>query len=42
MSEYVNMRTARIIVETLLDWNVNVIFGLTRDGINGTINAASK
>ena len=28
MSEYVNMRAADIIVEALLDWNVNVIFGL--------------
>ena len=28
MSEYVNMRTADIIVEALLDWNVNVMFGL--------------
>jgi thiamine pyrophosphate-dependent acetolactate synthase large subunit-like protein len=31
------MRTADIIVETLLDWNVNVIFGLPGDGINGVI-----
>lgn len=37
MSEYVNMHTADIIVKTLLDWNVNVIFGLPGDGINGII-----
>jgi pyruvate dehydrogenase (quinone)/pyruvate oxidase len=39
MSEYVNMRTADIIVEALLDWNVNVIFGLPGDGINGVIES---
>src|SRR5919109_4028388 len=39
MSEYVNMRTADIIVEALLDWNVGVIFGLPGDGINGVIES---
>jgi pyruvate dehydrogenase (quinone) len=39
MSEYVNMRTADIIVEALLDWNVSVIFGLPGDGINGVIES---
>jgi hypothetical protein len=46
MSEYVNMRTADIVViETLLGRNVNVISGLPGDGINGIIElikAASK
>jgi pyruvate dehydrogenase (quinone) len=39
MSEYVNMRTADIVVEAPLDWNVNVIFGLLGDGINGVIES---
>jgi pyruvate dehydrogenase (quinone) len=33
MSEYDNMRTTDIIAEALLDWNVDVIFGLPGDGI---------
>src|ERR671918_605150 len=39
MSEYENMRAADIMVEALLDWNVNVIFGLPGDGINGFIES---
>ena len=39
MTEYENMRTADIIAEALLDWNVDVIFGLPGDGINGFIEA---
>jgi pyruvate dehydrogenase (quinone) len=39
MSEYDNMRTADIIAESLLDWNVDIIFGLPGDGINGFIEA---
>ena len=39
MSEYENMRTADIVVEALLDWNVNLIFGLPGDGINGVIES---
>src|ERR687898_978127 len=39
MNEYENMRTADIIAEALIDWNVNVIFGLPGDGINGFIEA---
>jgi len=39
MSEYENLRTADIIAEALIDWNVNVIFGLPGDGINGFIEA---
>ena len=39
MSEYENLRTADIVAEPLIDWNVNVIFGLPGDGINGFIEA---
>jgi pyruvate dehydrogenase (quinone) len=39
MSEYENMRTADIIVDALLDWNVDTIFGLPGDGINGFMEA---
>ena len=39
MSEYENMRTADIIAEALIDWNVDVIFGLPGDGINGFMEA---
>ncbi|WP_458747356.1 thiamine pyrophosphate-dependent enzyme [Candidatus Nitrosocosmicus sp. T] len=39
MTEHENMRTADIIAEALLDWNVDVIFGLPGDGINGFIEA---
>ncbi len=33
------MRTADIIAEALLDWRVEVIFGLPGDGINGFMEA---
>src|SRR5437660_9097198 len=39
MSEYENMRTADIVAEALLDWKIDVIFGLPGDGINGFIEA---
>src|SRR5207245_2365723 len=39
MSEYENMRTVEIVAEGLLDWKVEVIFGLPGDGINGFIEA---
>ncbi|CAN5473177.1 thiamine pyrophosphate-binding protein [soil metagenome] len=39
MSEYENMRAADIVAEALIDWNVNVIFGLPGDGINGFMEA---
>ena len=39
MSKYDNMRTTDIIAEALLDWNVDVIFGLPGDGINGFMEA---
>lgn len=39
MTEYESMRTADIVAEALLDWKVEVIFGLPGDGINGFIEA---
>ena len=42
MSEYENMRTADIIAEALLDWKVDIIFGLPGDGINGFIEALRR
>lgn len=42
MSEYEDMRTADIVAEALLDWKVEVIFGLPGDGINGFIEALRK
>ncbi len=39
MTEYEGLRTADIIVEGLLRWGVEVIFGLPGDGINGVIEA---
>ncbi len=42
MTEYENMRAADIMAEALLDWKVDVIFGLPGDGINGFIEALRK
>ena len=42
MSEYDNMRTADIIAEELLNWEVDTIFGLPGDGINGFIEALRR
>jgi pyruvate dehydrogenase (quinone)/pyruvate oxidase len=42
MTEYENIRTADIVAEALMDWNVEVIFGLPGDGINGFIEALRK
>src|SRR5438128_4487569 len=39
MSEYENMRTADIVAEGILDWKIDVIFGITGDGINGFIES---
>ena len=41
-NEYENMRTADIIAEALLDWKVELIFGLPGDGINGFIEALRR
>ena len=42
MTEYEGLRTADIIVEGLLRWGVEVIFGLPGDGINGVIEALRR
>jgi pyruvate dehydrogenase (quinone) len=42
MSQYQSLQTSDIIVEALIDWNVQVIFGLPGDGINGVIEALRK
>lgn len=42
MSEYHGMRTAEIIAEALIDWDVKVIFGIPGDGINSFIEALRK
>src|SRR6187397_3291468 len=42
MSEYENMRTADIVAEALVDWKVEVIFGLPGDGINGFMEALRR
>src|ERR1044072_4399724 len=42
MSEYENLRTADIVAEALIDWNVDVVFGLPGDGINGFIEALRR
>lgn len=39
MSEYYGKKTAEIVADALLDWDINVIFGLPGDGINGFIEA---
>lgn len=33
---------ADVLIETLLDWDVRVIFGLPGDGINGVMEALRK
>ena len=40
--EFENMRTADIVAESLIDWKVEVIFGLPGDGINGFIEALRR
>ncbi len=39
MNEYENFKTADIVAEALIDWGVDVVFGLPGDGINGFIEA---
>jgi pyruvate dehydrogenase (quinone) len=39
MSEFDNFRTADVVAESLIDWGVDVIFGLPGDGINSFIEA---
>jgi pyruvate dehydrogenase (quinone) len=42
MGVYENFRTADIVAEALIDWKVDVIFGLPGDGINGFIGALRR
>jgi pyruvate dehydrogenase (quinone) len=35
MNEYENLMPADIVAEALIDWDVNTVFGMPRDGING-------
>lgn len=42
MTEYEGLKTSDIIVEGLLRWGVEVIFGLPGDGINGVIEALRR
>ena len=37
-----SMTAGDVLVETLLDWDVNVVFGIPGDGINGLIEALRK
>ncbi len=39
MNEYQRMKTSDIMAETLIDWGVEVIFGMPGDGINGFMEA---
>ena len=39
MNEYQSMKTSDIMAETLIDWGVEVIFGMPGDGINGFMEA---
>ena len=39
MSEYDDLKTGDIIAEALIDWNVDVVFGIPGDSINGFIEA---
>ncbi len=41
-NQHQNMRTADILAEALLDWKVEIIFGLPGDGINGFIEALRR
>src|SRR3954462_11893837 len=36
------MNAADILVDTLLDWGVDIVFGLPGDGINGIVEALRK
>ena len=33
------LAAADVLIEALLDWSVDVVFGLTRDGINGLMES---
>jgi pyruvate dehydrogenase (quinone) len=40
--QYTNLKTADIMAEALIDWNVDVVFGIPGDGINGFIEALRR
>lgn len=42
VEQYENLRTADIVAEALMDWGVEVVFGLPGDGINGFIEALRR
>jgi pyruvate dehydrogenase (quinone)/pyruvate oxidase len=42
MNDHQSVQTSDIIAETLIDWGVDVIFGLPGDGINGFMEALRK
>ena len=42
VSQYENLKTADIIAEALIDWGVDVVFGIPGDGINGFIEALRR
>lgn len=42
MTKSVGLRTADIIIEGLISWGIDVIFGLPGDGINGVIEALRR
>lgn len=42
MNEFEGIQTSDILVESLIDWGVNVIFGIPGDGINGFMEALRK
>lgn len=39
MSEYEDLKTGDIVAEALIDWGVDVVFGIPGDSINGFIEA---
>ena len=39
MSEYEDLKTGDIVAEALIDWEVDVVFGIPGDSINGFIEA---
>jgi len=42
MSRYEHFRTADIVAEALIDWGIQVVFGLPGDGINGLMEALRR
>jgi pyruvate dehydrogenase (quinone)/pyruvate oxidase len=42
MKDYTGLRTADIVVDELINWGVQVVFGLPGDGINGVIEALRR